>query len=400
MAKTNNMVKKLEDTSANLIIKPSVLVFVDWYKPAFKAGGPIQSIHKLVQNLYPFFSFSIFCGSKDLGENSDLNVEKLDEWVAFENAQVYYSTCGLSKTSFKEAIKFVKPQSVYINGIFSMNYSIKPLFFAAKSGFKNIIIAPRGMLGEGALEFKKIKKKIFLIISNVLTYSSKNLNWHATDKNEFDRIRKLVWKKNKIHLISNFYPFLNSQLVSQKKEKKLNLLFVSRISRKKNLLFAINVINKINYDVNFVIIGPIEDKAYWERCKKTLERSPSIKYNYLGPIEQSEIAQHYQDADYLIFPTFHENFGHVIAESIANCTPVLISRNTPFRNLELKGFGFDLDLNEPDVWLKKLTALYQETNEQYQIRIIKLKLFLKKEMDNEKLVLEYKKVFNNENSRS
>ena len=42
--------------------------------------------------------------------------------------------------------------------------------------------------------------------------------------------------------------------------------------------------------------------------------------------------------------TKHENFGHVIAESLDNMTPLVISKNTPWRNLESECCGWDFDV--------------------------------------------------------
>jgi glycosyltransferase involved in cell wall biosynthesis len=44
-------------------------------------------------------------------------------------------------------------------------------------------------------------------------------------------------------------------------------------------------------------------------------------------------------------PTCGENFGHVILEALLAGCPVLISDQTPWRNLQAKGVGWDLPLD-------------------------------------------------------
>ena len=48
--------------------KPVILIFIDWYLPAYKAGGPVRSIANLVENLKNDFIFKIVTGDRDLGD--------------------------------------------------------------------------------------------------------------------------------------------------------------------------------------------------------------------------------------------------------------------------------------------------------------------------------------------
>ena len=46
-------------------LKKTILCFVDYYLPGYKAGGPIQSIANLVENLGDEFEFYIICNDRD-----------------------------------------------------------------------------------------------------------------------------------------------------------------------------------------------------------------------------------------------------------------------------------------------------------------------------------------------
>ena len=56
----------------------------------------------------------------------------------------------------------------------------------------------------------------------------------------------------------------------------------------------------------------------------------------------------------MILPTQHENFGHVIMESWQAGCPVIISKNTPWKDLESKQLGFDLDNNNLESYVKAI----------------------------------------------
>ena len=69
--------------------RPVVLVAIDWYLPAYRAGGPIRSIANLVAALGDEIDFRIVCGNRDLGESEDLPV-KANTWTTFGKSQVQY----------------------------------------------------------------------------------------------------------------------------------------------------------------------------------------------------------------------------------------------------------------------------------------------------------------------
>ena len=48
-----------------------------------------------------------------------------------------------------------------------------------------------------------------------------------------------------------------------------------------------------------------------------------------------------------VLPTEGENFGHAIFEALAVGRPVLISDQTPWKNLSSANAGWDLPLNDP-----------------------------------------------------
>ena len=51
-------------------MKGKVLIYLDWFEPAFKAGGPIQSIRGIISLVNA--DFRIVTRSKDKGDNNHL----------------------------------------------------------------------------------------------------------------------------------------------------------------------------------------------------------------------------------------------------------------------------------------------------------------------------------------
>ncbi|HBI22280.1 MAG TPA: group 1 family glycosyltransferase, partial [Legionella sp.] len=114
----------------------------------------------------------------------------------------------------------------------------------------------------------------------------------------------------------------------------------------KNLYFALQVLERIESTLVFDVYGPIEDKEYWQVCLDLIEQLPSnIVVNYMGTVTPAQVADVFSAYDLFFFPTLGENYGHVIAESMSVGTPVLLSDQTPWQNLEDDRLGWDLPLD-------------------------------------------------------
>ena len=51
-----------------------ILIFIDWFTPAVKAGGPISSVENMVNFLAEAFEFYIITGAKDLNSEHNLSL--------------------------------------------------------------------------------------------------------------------------------------------------------------------------------------------------------------------------------------------------------------------------------------------------------------------------------------
>lgn len=332
--------------------KPRVLICIDWYEPGFKAGGPIRSVANIVNALREEVEFYILTSAYDLGDEEPYKDVMINEWFDKDGVFIkYLDKKLLHYSSIRRNILEINPDMLYLNSLFSKMFTLFPLLIAKRNGYK-VIIAPRGMLGNGALEIKKSKKKTFIGLSKILGLYSKVI-WHASTSEEEKEIRKSFGRKSKVHIAQNIpvaQKLKLDDILNNKKKGSIKFLFVSRISIKKNLHLAVLAFKQIKADkpVQFDIYGVIEDQEYWDSFKDELTDSENIEINYKGVVPPSELPQVYADADFLVLPTKHENYGHVIVEAWSNGCPVIISRNTPWKNLHVQNLGWDIDLKNFD----------------------------------------------------
>jgi glycosyltransferase involved in cell wall biosynthesis len=234
-----------------------------------------------------------------------------------------------------------------------------------------IVLAPRGEFSSGALKIKQFKKCLFLNICKKIN-SYKSVYWHATSSSElFDILNAINFAKGKIFQAPNFIdsyngkestPDVNKNEIFDQDNNTLKVCFVSRISRKKNLDFAINIINKVQRPIVFDIYGPIEDISYWNECNSLINKKSKNEKNikYCGLLSTKDVVNTISCYDLFFLPTMGENFGHIIVESWTAGVPVLISNLTPWQNLSQKQIGWDVPLENP--------ALFEKLIMEYDIK--------------------------------
>lgn len=334
----------------------NILIFADWFAPAYKAGGPIRSCVNFSYAMSNDFNIYVITSNTDI-EGEVLDV-KSNQWIEYDkNIKVQYLD-GENKTtdSLLKLIKEVNPNMIYLNSMFSFYFTIVPLYllFRKKIDTK-IIIAPRGMLHRGAIQYKKLKKKIFLNLLN-LSGVIKELHFQATDEQEkLDIQYHLKVDKNKINVIPNFP---QSKLIPLSKlpklKSQLKLAFISRVAPKKNLLFFIKQLKSQNANIELSVYGGVEE-GYWDECFEVIKTLPeNIKVDYKGSIEHSEVERVLKENHFFILSTFGENFGHAIFEAFAAGRPVIISDQTPWQNLENQKIGWDIALDNQQKWIEAI----------------------------------------------
>ncbi len=325
-----------------------VLVMADWYEPGFKAGGPIRSCVNLVRKLASKAGVSVITRNTDYHETTGYEGIAADTWIRKDNVDLHYiSAAKLSFGTLKKLLLERKPDVLYLNSMFSLYFTVLPFLIARLwMNDARIVIAPRGMLAPGALSLKATKKRIFLSLFNL--FGSQKVEWHATNKDEAEDIRK-IFRNAVIHVAANLVDLNDRPIAHICKEKgKLKLVSVARISPEKNLLYALEVLSEIESTVVFSIYGTIHDKAYWDRCKELIDKMPQHEIIYKGVIKPADIPEVLSSSHFLFMTTLGENFGHIIIESFAAGTPVIISDRTPWRSLSEMNIGYDISLSRED----------------------------------------------------
>jgi len=335
--------------------KQKLLIFTEYFLPATKGGGPVSSIRNLVELLHKDIEIRIICFNHDLNETRPLKNIESDKWNNWQNkAEVFYASGEfLSKKNIETLILDFAPDTIYLNAIFVYQFIAYPIWTAKRINAK-VIIAPRGMFQKSALNQKKLKKSIYLKVLKTFVLN-KNIVWHCTNNKEHDEIMDVVGFKNIVN-ISNV-PVSPNKSIKTIDGDKITLVSVSLNTRMKNLHFFLQVLQNIEIEIEFHIYGPIKDREYWQQCEALIEEMPdNVKVDYKGEVAPDKVSEIIARYSLFVLPTLGENFGHAIFEAFACGVPVLISDKTPWRDLESKGIGFDLELNQSN-WIETINSL-------------------------------------------
>lgn len=354
----------------------TILVMVDHYLPGYKSGGPVRAIANLVTALGSEFRFRILTRDRDLGDMGPYPGVIQDEWQRVGEAEVMYlspSRSGLS--TCRSIINSSSADLLYLNSIFD-SLTIKTLFLRRLSllGGIPVILAPRGEFSPNAFRLKRWKKGPYIALTQALALYN-NLTWQATAEPE------------QRYILARFGPDIQSgcsRLVvapdiaaigslheigarSQKEPGRAQVVFLSRISRMKNLDFALQALGDVSGDITFDIYGPLEDRTYWKQCERQLKRLPeSVRTEYHGAIPADQVMEVLSKSHLLLLPTLGENYGHVIVEALSAGCPILISDRTPWRGLSQMKAGWDLPLDQPERFREALAAVVAMNAEEFE----------------------------------
>jgi glycosyltransferase involved in cell wall biosynthesis len=246
-------------------------------------------------------------------------------------------------------------QVIHGHGLWLMP-NVYPAWVCARAGLP-LMISPRGMLGQAALDFSRWRKRAFwALFQNSAIRSSACL--HATGLAEYEEIRT-CGLRNPVAVIANgvAVPPLPGK---GKSTAVRTLLTLGRVHPKKGLPHLVQAWARLEPrfpDWRLRIVGPDEvgHAAELATIAAKLELS---RISIEGPLYGPAKTEAYQDADIFVLPTLNENFALTVAEALAAGTPVVATKGAPWSGLEERGCGWWVDVGaEPLVWaLEKAMA--------------------------------------------
>ena len=312
-----------------------------------KRGG---GVHEVVYNFWRI--------QNNLGYSSDLwfpgYKEEEIELVKdsnFDNVKALDTYFHPSKSFLKEFKRLLTEMNdyniIHQHGIW---VPISKLTFEANKRYKSIvIIQPHGYLEPYSLNMSRLKKKLAYYLFEKSNLERAKL-LIACSYEEYLNL-KVIFPSKDIAIIPNgvsedFYTansendyFNNDKYLGRK-----NILFLSRIHPLKGLVRLLEAYAIIDQEIrknwNIIIAGIDQDNHSQELQKIAKNLNISNFVYFEGEKFKEEKVNIMSSADLFILPTFSENYGIVVAESLSRGVPVLTTKAAPWSLLEKENCGF------------------------------------------------------------
>lgn len=338
-------------------------------------GGPAKSVPYLAKYLTDLgFDQKIFSIRLKKNEKNEIIAKYKLSWESFDAEGI--KKLRYSSSLAGELSRIHNHQKKHLLHVHNL-WNFIP-YIAYKISIKKgipYVISPRGSLYPWAINYKKYRKLFsWNVFQKKVLESAACI--HATDISEVEAIRHLGIK-NDIALIPNGIDInefsSNKNKIECKQVVGLNpqrkyIIFMSRIHPKKGLHFLAQSFAEISHkykDVDLLIAGPIEDRAYFQKVTSIIDRfGLNKRFNFLGFLEGEKRIDYLNAADYFILPTHSENFGIAIAEALAAGLPVITTDGTPWKEIEGESAGYIIKLSTENL-TKAIINILKTDKEDY-----------------------------------
>ncbi len=186
-----------------------------------------------------------------------------------------------------------------------------------------VIVSPRGTLSNYSFHNKNnnIKSMIHSWLGKPLL---KKCFIHTTSNNEHD-VLKAMLPGNIVFNIPNFINLTKNRFSGYQPTDHLRIIFFSRIEEKKGLDILLDALKSVHIPYKLTIAGDGNSEYVNQLKKKALDNGIANNVNWIG-FQSDNKYQLLYEHDMMVLPSYDENFGNVVIESLSVGTPVLISR--------------------------------------------------------------------------
>lgn len=372
--------------------KYNILFVVHGYKPAYRVGGPIHSVSALAECLVSK-GHKVIVFTTDSNQDEKLNVIK-NSPVIVDGVEVWYFETQdiFQKKIFKIFPYFSKSIGYLYSPIMRDRLNeimpkidivhthlpfIYPTYIASKIAKiynKPLFYHQRGVLSNRALSFRSIKKYIYLfLIEKTIIRNASCLI--ALTNYELEIFKKYSKKNQKIVVVPNginaekFYS--DSQLINNFKidASKIVILFLGRLHPSKGadmLLLAFIKALRLNDNLRLIMAGP-DEYGLVQEFRQQIEGENFQEYiHFPGLILGDEKKRLLARADLFVLPSLSEGFSMAILEALASSTPVLISPECNFNEVESVNAGVVVSNNIDQI----SSSIIELTNDNERLKIM------------------------------
>jgi glycosyltransferase involved in cell wall biosynthesis len=339
------------------------------YKPAYVYGGPIMSVSMLSEQLVKAgIDVSVFTTTAN--GKTELPVETQKSIMVDGVNVTYFNRVTKDHTQFSPALlvhlwrKAKDYDAVHIHAWWNLVAVLSCLVATMRK--VPVVVSPRGTLS--SYSFSNKNNGIKGLIHNFLTKPLlKKCFVHATSNQEYKALKKLIESKAFFN-IPNFIKLdEDKKYADPKREDCLKLIFLSRIEEKKGLDILLNALKDVTIPYRLTIAGD-GNVEYVNSLKELAKKNNVDAYiNWIGFQSENKF-ELLHSHDLFVLPSYDENFGNVIIESLSVGTAVLIGENVGLADYVVKNKMGWLCCTEPVSVVEAIKAISTQPDELKRIK--------------------------------
>jgi len=227
------------------------------------------------------------------------------------------------------------------------------------------IVAPRGMLVGDLIR----RKSRWVKLAWIRLFEARTLNrayaLHATSATEADEVSALGLKFSREVRVPNGVAVTPNHSQANPLPDHIALggyvLYLGRINWKKGIERLIGAMQFVP-DRVLVIAGNDDENLLPKLRSLSMELGLTDRIHFIGPIDDASKWSLYRDASCFVLPSYSENFGNVVAESLLMACPVVITPGVGLAEFVLEhDAGFVCD-GDPASIANRINLLAKESS--------------------------------------
>ncbi len=341
-----------------------------------QAGGTSNAAYWLTKNLLKEgFEPVIVASDKGVAPGFPLNKWRENEAgrVIHVKTRNLHFPIGHTLYSLRH---FYNSDVVHISSVFYPTAFVTAI--AARLLKKKTIVSVHGELDPHALKHSSRRKSP--ILRAIKWVMGDYPLFHSTCDEETEYIRDVFGRDVRVVQIPNYIEL--PELVERRAGNYM--LYIGRLHPKKGIENLINAVSMNNDFLRSDTILKIAGKGRpdYEKRLHALVATLNLgdKIEWVGQVEGSEKEQLLANAFWTIMPSHTENFGLVVLESLAQGTPVIASKGSPWEVLDEQLLGFWTE-NSPEALSQVLTSAITMSREDYEGYRSRARPFVEKNFD-------------------
>ncbi len=226
---------------------------------------------------------------------------------------------------------------VHLTGVYS--FPTIPTLLVCRILNKPVVWSPRGALQRWKGATRPYLKRVWEWACNALI-SPKNCILHVTSAEEATDSKVRI-AGAPVTLIPNgveIPEFLPARVWMP--GGRFRLLYLGRLHPIKGIENLLQALKALEDEAISLVICGSGDDAYSLGLRNLVDQIGLARsVSFRGHVEGKEKSDAFAQADVCVVPSFSENFGMVVAESLANGVPVVVSKGTPWAGVETHRCG-------------------------------------------------------------